>query len=393
MFIERKIYHQLKKHLLQKQITVITGIRRSGKTTILKQLFSEIKSPNQLYLDFQRLDNRELFSEKNYDNIIYALSERGLDFSRKTYLGLDEMQLVPEATSVLKYFYDHYNIKFIITGSSSFYLKNLFTESLSGRKKIFELFPLDFGEFLIFKDVSFLKTAGFIKKDFSDSEYQRLKAYYEEYITFGGFPEVVLAKNNQQKKDLLMDIISSYINIDIKTLADLRNDRDIYQLVRMLAARIGTRLDFTKLSRLTGISRPTVQSYVDLFEKSYLIKRISVLTKKADREIVKAQKIYFCDTGLANVIATLDSGSQFENAVFNQLKSKGEIRYYALKTGREIDFIFNNTFALDIKESPTEMDLRELKKIAELAGLSQTRLIGRYFVPKFKKYLWGGEIR
>ena len=137
MFIERKIYHQLKKHLSQKQITVITGIRRSGKTTILKQLLSEIKSPNQLYLDFQRLDNRELFGEKNYDNIVRSLSEQGLDFGRKTYLGLDEMQLVPEATSVLKYLYDHYNIKFIITGSSSFYLKNLFSESLSGRKKIF----------------------------------------------------------------------------------------------------------------------------------------------------------------------------------------------------------------------------------------------------------------
>lgn len=393
MFKERKIYNLVKKHLSQKQITVITGIRRSGKTTILKQLLSETKSSNQLYLDFQRIDNRELFSEKNYDNIVHALKELGLNFLKKTYIGLDEMQLVPEAASILKYLYDHYNIKFVVTGSSSFYLKNLFTESLSGRKKIFELFPLDFGEFLTFKNISFIKDENFLKKDFSDSEYERLKSYYEEYIKYGGFPEVVLSNNNQQKKDLLMDIISSYINIDLKTFIDLRDSRDIYQLVKMLAARIGTRLDYSKLSRLTGISRPKVQSYLDLLEKSYLIKRISVLAKKIDREIVKAQKIYFCDTGLANIIATLDGGTQFENSIFNQIHEKGKIRYYALKTSREIDFIFNSNYALEVKESPTEMDLRELKRIAKLAGLPKMRLVGRQPVLKFKNYIWGGEIR
>lgn len=393
MFIERKIYHLVRKHLSQKQITVITGIRRSGKTTILKQLLSETKSSNQLYLDFQRIDNRELFSEKNYDNIIHALKEQGLNFSRKTYIGLDEMQLVPEAASILKYLYDHYNIKFIITGSSSFYLKNLFTESLSGRKKIFELFPLDFGEFLTFKNVSFIKEENFLKKDFLDSEYERLKSYYEEYIKFGGFPEVVLSSDKQQKKDLLMDIISSYINIDLKTFVDFSNSRDIYQLVKMLAARIGTRLDYSKLSRLTGIPRPRVQSYVDLLEKSYLVKRVSVRAKKIDREIVKAQKIYFCDNGLANTIATLDSGTQLENSIFNQIHEKGKIRYYALKTGREIDFIFEDNYALEIKESPTEIDLRELKRITKLTDLTKMRLIGRYPVPKFKNYIWGGEIK
>lgn len=393
MFFERKIHSALSEHLSKKQITVITGIRRSGKTTLLEHLLSEVRTTNQLYLDLQRVDNRELFLEKNYDNIIRALTGRGLDFSRKVYLAIDEMQLVPETVSVFKYLYDHYDCKFLVTGSSSFYLKNLFTESLAGRKKIFELYPLDFGEFLIFKGVRAHTDTHWLQSHFVHDEYERLKSYYEEYIQFGGFPEVALSNDTAHKKDLLVDIMSSYINIDIRTLADVRNDRDVYRLAKLLAGRVGSRLDYMKLSRLSGISRPTVHNYIDLFEKSYLIHRVSVLAKRADREIVKAQKLYFCDTGLANVLATLDGGAQFENTVLNQLRQQGMIRYYALKTGREIDFVLDDAYALEAKESPTEADIRTTTDMARLAKLRETRLIGRYAVPKFFNYIWGGQIR
>jgi hypothetical protein len=392
MFIERKIYPQLKKHLPNKQISVITGLRRTGKTTLVKRLLEEIKTNNKLYIDLERVDNRELFAEKNYDNIIGSLKAMGLNINKKIYLGIDEIQLVPEITSALKYLYDHYDFKFIVTGSSSYYLKNLFTESLSGRKKIFELYPLDFGEFLKFKKIVF-RPEDFTKKRFLNAEYERLKKYYEEYIKYGGFPEVVLAGNHSDKKDLLLDIISSYVNIDIKILADFRNDKNIYKLIKLLAGRVGTRLDYLKISRLIDISRITVQNYIDFFEKTYLIKRVSVLAKNPDREIVKAQKVYFCDTGLAGVLVDLDSGAKFENTVFNQLIHHGEIKYYSLKSGQELDFILNNKIAFEIKESPTQQDLKKAKQLAGLAGIKKTRLIGKNFVPKFTDYIWGGAIR
>ena len=392
MFIERKIYKLVKDHLSQKQISVITGMRRTGKTTLIKKLLDDIASDNKIYIDLQRLDNRELFLEKNYENILRALTEKGLSFSKRAYIALDELQLAPEAISVLKYLYDHYKIKFLVTGSSSFYLKNLFSESLSGRKKIFELYPLDFGEYLTFKDVKYAYS-DFLKNNFLNSQHEMLKKHYEEFIKFGGFPEVVLAKNITQKKDLLVDILSSYINIDIKALADLKNDRDFYNLIKLLAGRIGAKLDLAKISRLAGISRPTVQNYIDLLEKSYLIKRISVFTNRPDREIVKAQKLYFCDNGLANLLYDLDGGLQFENAVFNQLSQRGDIKYYGLKSGREIDFIFNKTVAIEVKVSPTDFDLKNLRGIAKIAGIKTVRLIGRYPVPKFKNYTWGGDIR
>jgi len=392
MFYPRKIYPELQKHLKNRQVSVLTGMRRSGKTTLVKKLLEEAESANKLYIDFQRLDNQDLFAQKNFDNIIAELEKRGLNRKEKIYLALDEIQLVPQAVGAIKYLYDHYAIKFIITGSSSYYLKNLFTESLAGRKKIFELYPLDFGEFLGFKKISY-REGDFLKGKFSETEFERLKIYYEEYIEFGGFPEVVLTKSGGEKKDLLNDIISSYINIDIKMLADFRKAKNVRDLVRMLAARAGSRLDYAKLSRLTGISRTTVINYADLLEKTYLIARVPVFSKNTDREIVKAQKVYFSDNGILNVLADIDGGTKFENAVFCQLRHKGEIHYYAKKTGQEIDFILNKKTALETKETPTKDDEKKLAALVKSAGLKNSRLIGRFPSPSFQKFIWGGEIK
>lgn len=388
----RKLTKSLKDHLKKRQITVITGMRRTGKTTLLKELLKEASGGNTLYIDLERVDNRELFSEKNYDAILHTLEQRGLLTDRKMVIGLDEIQLAPQIISVLKYLYDAYDIKFIVTGSSSYYLKNLFSESLAGRKKVFELHTLDFAEFLTFHQVSF-RPENFLRHPFSPAEYERLKVFYEDYIQYGGFPEVVLARKKEDKKDLLKDIISSYINIDVKTLSDFRDQDHLYKLLKMLAGRVGSRLDYAKLSRLTGLARATVQNYVDFLEKTYVIARLPVFSGNPDREIVKAQKVYFCDNGLMNILGSVSSGAQFENAVYTQLRSKGTLAYFALKTGHEIDFILDGKTALEVKESPTKTDAGPLGLLAERAGIKSHALIGRCAVPKFRQYLWGGDIR
>lgn len=392
MIYRRKIYDTIKEHLEKSQITILTGMRRTGKTTLIRQLLSEIPSSNILYLDLENISNRELFSEKNYDNILLALQQRGLRLDEAMFVALDEIQLHPSAASVLKYLYDHYRIKFLVTGSSSYYLKNLFTESLAGRKTLFEIFPLDFGEFLTFKGVSFLDR-DFRESRFSAPEYERLCAYYEEFIRWGGFPEVVLEPNESHKRRLLEDIISSYVNIDISTLADFRKDAQVYALIKMLASRVGTRLDYAKLSRLVGIGNITAQNYIDFFEKTYLIARVPVFSSNADREIVKAKKLYFSDTGLANILADLSSGAQFENAVFTQLRHRGTLQYYALKNGREIDFVLDGALALEAKETPLETDGSALRELSERAGIASPRLVGRHASLSYGDYVWGGEIR
>jgi len=392
MFLERKLYPKIKKHLQAKQISVLTGMRRTGKTTIVKQLIKEIDSDNKVYIDLERLDNRELFSQSNYDNIMFELENRGIDIDQKIYLAFDEIQLLPRISSVLKYFYDNYDVKIIATGSSSYYLKDLFLESLSGRKKIFELFPLDFGEYLSFKKVPWKEGGEWYNKKFNKISFERLRHYYEEYIEYGSFPEVALSEISEEKKDILFDIVSSYINIDIKSLSDFRSVDDIYNLLKLLSARVGTRLDYSKLSRSSNLSRPTVLSYLDLFEKTYILKRVPVYTNSADREIVKAKKLYFCDNGLAGILSDLSGGAKFENAIFNQLSAFGKIKYYALKSGREIDFIFNEEYALETKEKPVNKDNLELSKLSTLAGISKNRIIGRYKSPDFNDYIWGGDI-
>lgn len=137
-FKNRLIYPALKEHLSKKQITIITGLRRTGKTTLVKKLLDDSVSNNKIYIDLERIDNRDLFSEKNYENIITALSLRGVDFKKKVMLAIDEVQLLPGIASVIKYLYDNYQIKFVITGSSSYYIKNLFSQPLKTQISFWE---------------------------------------------------------------------------------------------------------------------------------------------------------------------------------------------------------------------------------------------------------------
>lgn len=390
MIYPRKIYPSLFAHAKTPQVTVLTGMRRTGKTTLIKKLLSDLPNKNSIYLDFQRLDIRELFEEKNYEAIRNNLISQNL-LPENMIVAIDEIQLAPDAPSAIKYLYDHYQIKFIVTGSSSYYLKNLFSESLSGRKKIFELYPLDFGEFLTFKKIN-IKSFDWTNKNFDKPEYSRLSSYYEEFIRFGGFPQVVLLKNNQEKNDNLNDIFSSYISIDIKSLADFGNERNLYNLTKLLASRTGSRIEYSKISRLSGLSRPTVANYISFFEKTYLIRTVGVFTKNIDREIVKSRKLYFCDTGIANILADLSSGSQFENSLYNQLSRNNQIQYYSLKNGNEIDFIVNGKIAIEAKETPTSDDLSNLKMVASTAGLKNIKLIGRKPSPRFNECVWGGSV-
>ena len=388
----RKIYSQLEAHLATTQVTVITGMRRTGKTTAVKHLMEKITSKNKIYIDLERLDNRRIFDQENYDVILNSFGQLGLDIKQKSYVFLDEIQLVKNMPSIIKYLYDTYQIKFIVTGSSSYYLKNLFSESLAGRKKIFELYPLDFSEFLTFKNTPH-KDEAFSSKRFGPAEYERLRGYYEEYISYGGFPKVVITNNIAEKKELLFDILDSYINIDIKTLADFRSLDNVSKLLKMLSQRVGTKLDYAKISRLTGISRETAINYIDFFEKTYIIFRVPVLANNPDREIIKAQKIYFCDNGLLDILSDLSGGAKFENAVFNQLRHHGKIQYYSLKTGREIDFVLGGKIGFEAKETPIEQDQKKLDNLCQDARISAGRLVGRFTVPNFNNYIWGGEIR
>lgn len=393
--ISRTIFPTLKKALNDGRIIVITGMRRVGKTTTLQWLLEQIPSNNKLLMDLERRDQREIFQESNYERVLDYFQNVGLDPAQPMTIALDEIQYAPQLPSVVKYLYDKYSIKFLLTGSSSFYLKNLFNESMAGRKIVYEMFPLGFGEFLDFHGIPYRRRADLDDMHFDPHEYQRLDHLYEEYIRFGGLPSVVLEPQLEVKREILLDIFSSYINIDVQALADFRKISELQNLLRLLSMRIGNKLDLSKLSQIIGISRPTLNGYLEFLEKTYLIYQLPAYAG-ADRSTALGKKLYFRDNGIASILGQVGEGALFENAVFNQLYPYGELAYINKGNSFEIDFVLtqgkNNSAGLEVKYHPIIGDQTKLKRNAVKQGLAHAWLVGRHPTPEFSDFLWGGSI-
>lgn len=395
--IERSIWNVLKKELGKKEVIVLTGPRQVGKTTTLKWLLSHIEN-NKIYLDLTLESTEQLFNYSDYNNIVNNLRGMGLDFSKKVTIAIDEIQYSKNIPRVIKYLYDNYNIKFILTGSSSYYLKNHFIESLSGRKLLFEILPLSFGEFLEFQKIKYkvkpFDVSNPKKWRFDKFAYQTLSSYYEEYIEFGGFPAVAMSESKERKKQLLDIIYSSYINMDVKQLADFKSITELKKLIQLLGARVGSRLNIDELSKIVGLSRPTVSNYLSFLEQTYLIKLVPSFSKSTDVRERLPKKVYFVDTGIANINADLSGGAKFENTVCHQLGFFGKLSFYNGKNG-EIDFILQrgkNNFAIEVKETPIKDYLSLVEKRASKIGINKAGLIGRFESKNFSDYIWGGGI-
>lgn len=381
MYYPRKIEKELEKELESEKIVVLTGMRRTGKTSLMRHIFDSVKNPNKVFFDLENPLNRKIFEEENYDNIWRNLSPLGISQNQKAYIFLDEVQNMKNIPSVVKYMADHYNIKFFLTGSSSFYLKNLFSESMSGRKFIFEIFPLDFEEYLWFCGKKKEFSSDFQNKEKNKNKivYELYKKDYDEYLEFGGFPSVVLERDIERKKKELDEIFTSYFELEVKALADFKNIDKFRDMIILLAARSGSKLEVSKLSRELQISRETVYNYLSFLEHTYFIHLARPFSKNSDREVSGAKKVYLCDTGMLKLLGGVDSGSVFENAVFNNLKGFKSVNYYQRRTGVEIDFIVDKKIALEIKNRGNHFDFERTKKLANEIGLDDAFVISKEY--------------
>lgn len=377
MIRPRIILDKIKPYSNSPEAIIITGMRRTGKTTILNFIYNQIDTKNKIFLDLENPINRKHFEEVNYERIKNTFEILGIDFTQRAFIFCDEIQFVKNLPSIAKYLIDHYQVKFFLTGSASFYLKNLFSESLAGRKFIFELFPLTFSEFLAFKGVSFKIPEE--PKAITRSIFETISCLYDEYVLFGGFPGVVLKTNTQEKKKALEEIFTSFFQLEVTQLGDFRKNQAIRDLMLLLMQRIGTTLDIQKISKELGISRPTLTEYISFLENTYFIKTIKPFSKNRDTEIRKMPKVYLCDSGLANNFARLDIGILFENSVFQNLRLKGELNYYRTKSGSEIDFILDKKEAYELKLTPGESDLRRLKTMSEKLKLERYRIASKNY--------------
>lgn len=389
----RPIFSALEKHLVEPEVTVVTGMRRTGKTTALKYLLEKTAHKNKLYLDLERLEYRRIFTRGSFSEMQADLEFLGYDFAQNGIIAIDEVQLIPEVVSFIKYYHDNFPVKFLISGSSSYYLKNRFTESLSGRKRVFEIFPLDFWEFLSFKQVDSAPLLGQRLQQFRPLVFAAYQHHYEEYLRFGGFPQVVLADSAEKKVQALNDILNSYLELDIKILSDYSVIDDLFKLATLLSARIGSKLDYQKIGVLTGLNRHKVKDYVQLFRATYFLYLIEPYSLGPDRSIAVQPKIYISDNGIVNQLAQVSSGALFENSIANQLLRLGNVQYFQKKTGQEIDFILDGERAIEVKETPSTSDMKTLQNRAASLGIKDHILVGRYPPgSEFHEFVWGGCI-
>ncbi|MBI4035637.1 ATP-binding protein [Candidatus Daviesbacteria bacterium] len=382
---KRLLYYELVKYLNHKNALLITGMRQVGKTTLMRQIFEEIKEP-KLWFDFDNPLDQKVFEDEDI-KVIYKRLVNMYGKTGKLSVFIDEIQNFPEITKVIKYLIDHHSVKFYLTGSSSFYLKNLFPESLSGRKFLYELPPLSFQEYLYFKDIVSLKEAQdsnlqtVIKKN-SIFTHKAHTAEYEDFLVYGGFPEVVTTEDKNTKIMVLKNIFASFFEKDIKILSDYSDIRELRDMILLLVPRTGSMLDVTRLSSELGIDRMKIYRFLEFLQGTFFIKLLPKFSKSIDRAVAGGKKVYFTDTGLLNVIGKVSEAQVFENAVINQLSGYGKVSFLNIRNTAEIDAILNKDTAFEIKLTGTPQDLSKLSALSSELGISQTFVISKKFQEK-----------
>lgn len=364
-YIKRQLYQELEDHLSQKEITVIVGPRQAGKTTLMRMLEQKLQGQGAktLYLNLDIERDKEYIRTQDI-----LLSKIRLEFgANRGYIFIDEIQRKEDAGLFLKGLYDmDLSYKFIVSGSGSVELKGKLHESLAGRKRIFELTPLTFEEFIHFRTNYAYER---VIADFFTVEPTKVRLLLEEYLSFGGYPRVVLEESAGEKQRIIDEIYQSYLERDIAYFLGVRKTADFTHLVRVLAAQIGNLVMPTELSRTLGLSIKTVQQYLSYLEKTYMLLRVTPYFRNARKEITKTPLFYFNDLGFRSYAAgefgTLRDQSRgfvFENFVYQILREKvrftsARVHFWRTKDGAEVDFVI----ALGDRLIAIEVKYQELK--------------------------------
>ena len=310
-----RIYDNLNLLLKPNKALVIYGSRQTGKTTLLKKFLSENEGNFRYKLNSgDDVNTQIVLGSSDFKKIIdYA---KGYDL-----IAIDEAQRIKNIGMGLKILIDQLpNIKIVVTGSSSFELAGQIGEPLTGRKITLTLFPLSQIE---------------MGKLYNDYE---LRSRLEEYLIFGSYPEALTSETVNDKKNILEELVGSYLLKDILELEKVKSSKLLLDLLRLLAFQVGSEVSLSELGKQLGIDSKTVARYLDLFEKSFVIINIRGFSRNRRKEITSKSKYYFLDNGIRNaIIANFnpleirdDIGNLWENfLVVERLKKQAYSKIYA----------------------------------------------------------------
>lgn len=308
-----KRYYNLKNLIQKGKVLVIYGPRRVGKTTLLNSFLSQTKLKYKLDSG-DNIKIQEILRSQDFSQILEYAAGYEL-------LAIDEAQHIPNVGMSLKILVDQQpKLIIIATGSSSFDLAQQIGEPLTGRKRTIILYPLSQAELL--------------------SEYNKfeLKQKLEEFLVFGSYPEVITADNRSEKIRILEELVNSYLLKDVLTLGGVRGARTIFDLLKLLAFQIGSEVSLNELAMQVKLDIKTVDRYLDILEKSFVIKRISGFSRNLRKEIVTKSKYYFFDNGIRNGVISQfndlsdrnDNGLLFENfIVMERIEKQARKSIYA----------------------------------------------------------------
>ncbi len=347
-FIKRTILPAILDHLSAREITLITGARQVGKTTLMNEIRKILQRSNQPTLYF----NLDLESDFNYFQSQQRLLQKiRLELGgQRGFIFIDEIQRKENAGLFLKGLYDlNLPYKLIVSGSGSMELKEKIHESLTGRKRVFELSTITFREFVNYRTAyKYESTLG----DFFDLEKDTTHLLMEEYLAYGGYPRIVLEPRKEEKFLLINEIYDSYLKRDIAFLLRIDRPELFTRLIQFLAQGCGSILNYSNLSADVGISLPTLKKYLWYAEHTFIIKRLSPYFRNMRKELRKSPVLYFSDLGLLNFAQHRfgqepfpgQSGRLFQNFVFLILQDVLRfhfvtIQYWRTADGSEVDFI------------------------------------------------------
>jgi len=328
----------------EKKVLVLLGARQVGKTTLLKNSF-----PDACFVNIEKGEYVDIFNKRVVQQINNILTSKG---NKSQILILDEIQRLNNPGLTAKVIHDELpNIKLIISGSSSLEIASKAAESLAGRKTTFLLFPLTIKERLV--------QIGKLDKGIDQYQAEILLS-----MNFGLYPETIEVTN---KENYLLELVDSTLLKDVFYLNLVKNTKNLYSLLKLLAYQIGQQVNISDIAQRLGIARETVNSYIEILKQLYIIFTLPPYTKKRRDEIGKTEKIFFYDLGIRNAIINdfspvqyrVDFGNIFENYVVCELmklnkykKLRFNFYYWRTKWGSEVDLVLvkdDEVLAYEIK--------------------------------------------